>query len=145
MPVSRALGEVAEEPTAMGAAPEESTAPQPEQDSLDVASAASFSTMRDSEGGQVDAGLSLVPVSDLPEGSSASQGLRSSYQESVLMEESIYGLETDPIDSKLDLARAYLDMGDEAGARLVLSEVIKEGNLSQQAEARTLLLRLEVS
>ena len=145
MPVSRALSEVAEEPTAMGAAPEESTAPQPEQDSLDVASAVSFSTMRDSEGGQVDAGLSLVPVSDLPEGSSASQGLRSSYQESVLMEESIYGLETDPVDSKLDLARAYLDMGDEAGARLVLSEVIKEGNESQQAEARTLLLRLEVS
>ena len=60
-------------------------------------------------------------------------------------EESIYGLETDPVDSKLDLARAYLDMGDEKGARLVLTEVIREGNLTQQAEARELLLRLEVS
>jgi FimV-like protein len=36
-------------------------------------------------------------------------------------------------------------MGDEAGARSVLAEVIKEGSLSQQAEARTLLLRLEAS
>jgi len=58
-------------------------------------------------------------------------------------DESIYGVETDPIDSKLDLARAYLDMGDEEGARPVLTEVIRSGNLSQQAEARELLLRLE--
>lgn len=36
-------------------------------------------------------------------------------------------------------------MGDEEGARLVLTEVIREGNLTQQAEARELLLRLEVS
>ena len=60
-------------------------------------------------------------------------------------EESIYGSETDPRDSKLDLARAYLDMGDDEGARPVLMEVIKEGDLAQQAEARELLLRLEVS
>jgi len=60
-------------------------------------------------------------------------------------EESIYGAETDPRDSKLDLARAYLDMGDDEGARPVLMEVIKEGDLAQQAEARELLLRLEAS
>ncbi len=60
-------------------------------------------------------------------------------------DESIYGAETDPRDSKLDLARAYMDMGDEEGARPVLMEVIKEGDLAQQAEARELLLRLEAS
>jgi len=60
-------------------------------------------------------------------------------------DQSIYGAETDPRDSKLDLARAYLDMGDEEGARPVLMEVIKEGDLAQQAEARELLLRLEAS
>ncbi|MCH1611165.1 MAG: hypothetical protein L7S53_07645, partial [Luminiphilus sp.] len=60
-------------------------------------------------------------------------------------DESIYGVETNPVDSKLDLARAYLDMGDEDGARPVLMEVIKEGDLPQQAEARELLLRLEAS
>ena len=61
------------------------------------------------------------------------------------MDESIHGVETNPVDSKLDLARAYLDMGDEDGARPVLMEVIKEGDLAQQAEARELLLRLEAS
>ena len=59
--------------------------------------------------------------------------------------ESIHGLETDPIDSQLDLARAYIDMGDEEGARPVLMSVIKEGDLSQQAQARELLLRIEVT
>ena len=61
------------------------------------------------------------------------------------MDESIHGVETNPVDSKLDLARAYLDMGDEDGARSVLMEVIKEGDLAQQTEARELLLRLEAS
>ena len=61
------------------------------------------------------------------------------------MDESIYGVETNPMDSKLDLARAYLDMGDEDGARPVLIEVINESYLTQQAEARDLLLRLEAS
>lgn len=59
--------------------------------------------------------------------------------------ESIHGLETDPIDSQLDLARAYIDMGDEEGARPVLMSVIKDGDLSQQAQARELLLRIEVT
>ena len=59
--------------------------------------------------------------------------------------ESIHGLETDPIESQLDLARAYIDMGDEEGARPVLMSVIKEGDLSQQAQARELLLRIEVT
>ena len=42
-------------------------------------------------------------------------------------------------------ALTLLEMGDEEGARAVLAEVIKEGNLSQQAEARELLSRFEVS
>ena len=49
------------------------------------------------------------------------------------------------MDSQLDLARAYIDMGDEEGARPVLMSVVKEGDLSQQAEARELLLRIEVN
>ena len=65
--------------------------------------------------------------------------------ETAGVDEPIYGAETDPIDSKLDLARAYIDMGDEDGARPVLMDVIKEGDLAQQAEARELLLRLEAS
>lgn len=45
----------------------------------------------------------------------------------------------DPSDTKLDLARAYLDMGDADGARAMLGEVIKEGSRLQQETARRLL------
>ncbi|MEE4204127.1 MAG: FimV/HubP family polar landmark protein [Halieaceae bacterium] len=55
----------------------------------------------------------------------------------------VYATEADPMDTKLDLARAYIDMGDEEGARPVLEEVIQDGDLQQQAEARELLLRIE--
>jgi len=54
----------------------------------------------------------------------------------------IYSVETDPIDTKLDLARAYIDMGDEDGARPFLEDVINKGDLRQQAEARELLLKI---
>ena len=60
-------------------------------------------------------------------------------------DDSIYGLETDPVDSLLDLARAYIDMGDDESARPVLTQVIEQGSLSQKAEARALLNRLDVS
>ena len=60
-------------------------------------------------------------------------------------DDSIYGLETDPVDSQLDLARAYIDMGDDETARPVLAQVIEQGSLTQQAEARALLDRLDVT
>ena len=47
--------------------------------------------------------------------------------------------ETDENATKLDLARAYIDMGDTEGARDILNEVVAEGNDQQQAEARDLL------
>lgn len=48
----------------------------------------------------------------------------------------------DAIGTKLDLARAYLDMGDPDGARSMLEEVLTEGNESQQGEARRLLAEM---
>jgi pilus assembly protein FimV len=45
----------------------------------------------------------------------------------------------DPVDTKLDLARAYLDMGDPVGARAMLEEVLEEGSQIQKDEARRLL------
>lgn len=44
--------------------------------------------------------------------------------------------------TKLDLAKAYLDMGDKEGAREILEEVIQEGNAEQQENARKLLAAL---
>lgn len=45
----------------------------------------------------------------------------------------------DPVDTKLDLARAYLDMGDPVGARAMLEEVLAEGTQTQKDEAKKLL------
>jgi len=49
---------------------------------------------------------------------------------------------TDESATKLDLARAYIDMGDSEGARDILNEVIDEGNEQQQQEAREMMERL---
>ena len=49
---------------------------------------------------------------------------------------------TDETATKLDLARAYIDMGDTEGARDILDEVITEGNDGQQQEARELIAKL---
>ncbi|HEV2540474.1 MAG TPA: FimV/HubP family polar landmark protein [Frateuria sp.] len=45
----------------------------------------------------------------------------------------------DPIDTKLDLARAYMDMGDADGARAMLEEVMNEGSRTQKDAAQRLL------
>ena len=44
--------------------------------------------------------------------------------------------------TKLDLARAYLEMGDKEGAREILQEVVAEGGLEQQENAKKLLATL---
>ncbi|QKE63732.1 FimV family protein [Aquipseudomonas campi] len=49
---------------------------------------------------------------------------------------------TDETATKLDLARAYIDMGDAEGARDILDEVVAEGNEGQQQEARELISKL---
>ncbi len=46
------------------------------------------------------------------------------------------------IGTKLDLARAYIDMGDSDGAKNILQEVLEEGDGLQQQEARKLLQTL---
>jgi pilus assembly protein FimV len=48
----------------------------------------------------------------------------------------------DAVGTKLDLARAYLDMGDPEGARSMLQEVISEGSEAQRQEARRLLAEI---
>ena len=45
----------------------------------------------------------------------------------------------DENSTKLDLARAYLDMGDSEGARSLLEEVMEEGSADQKQEAEELL------
>ncbi|WP_200626962.1 FimV/HubP family polar landmark protein [Pseudomonas sp. LAM2023] len=49
---------------------------------------------------------------------------------------------SDEVATKLDLARAYIDMGDHQGARDILDEVVKDGDESQRQEAEDMLSRL---
>ncbi|HEF4758213.1 TPA: FimV family protein [Pseudomonas putida] len=49
---------------------------------------------------------------------------------------------TDEVATKLDLAQAYIDMGDTDGARDILNEVVTEGDDGQKSEAREMLSRL---
>jgi len=46
------------------------------------------------------------------------------------------------IDTKLDLARAYIDMGDPGSAKGILEEVLADGDDKQKAEAQKLLKQL---
>lgn len=49
---------------------------------------------------------------------------------------------TDEVATKLDLAQAYIDMGDADGARDILSEVLTEGDEAQRGEAKEMLGRI---
>jgi len=66
-------------------------------------------------------------------------------EEEVVMDEEIdLGLEdlmddTDAIDTKLDLAKAYIEMGDQEGAKNLLDEIYAEGTEEQISVAKKLL------
>ena len=52
------------------------------------------------------------------------------------------GASIDYVETKLDLATAYLDMGDQVGARSLLEEVLREGSDTQQQQAKELLRKV---
>ena len=52
---------------------------------------------------------------------------------------------TDETETKLELARAYVDMGDLQGARDILEEVAEEGSGEQREQAAALLERIGTS
>ncbi|MEE8327264.1 MAG: FimV/HubP family polar landmark protein, partial [Nitrosomonadaceae bacterium] len=43
------------------------------------------------------------------------------------------------IATKIDLARAYQEMGDNDGAKEILQEVLKDGDTEQQESAKSIL------
>lgn len=61
---------------------------------------------------------------------------------SAIEDDIVFAADGDEMSTKLDLARAYLDMGDEDGARQILEEVVVEGGSGQVEEAQVLLDRL---
>jgi pilus assembly protein FimV len=61
-------------------------------------------------------------------------------------EPTVNGANGDPkwqeVATKLDLAKAYEEMGDKDGARELLNEVMREGDAAQQGQAQQLLAKL---
>lgn len=52
------------------------------------------------------------------------------------------GPDEDEVEIKLDLARAYISMGDNEAAGTILDEILGEGSDAQRAEARNLMKQL---
>ena len=50
--------------------------------------------------------------------------------------------DTDEMDTMMDLAKAYIDMGDKDSASNALGEIVKAGNPEQISEAETLLRKI---
>ncbi len=52
------------------------------------------------------------------------------------------GESSDEMDTMMDLAKAYIDMGDKDSASSALGEIVKSGNPAQVTEAETLLRKI---
>ena len=92
------------------------------------------------------AGLEIESSLDAEEVLADDLDLSSDFTEDVLPESDeedlVIAAEANGMSTKLDLARAYLDMGDDDGARQILDEVVAEGSDAHKAEAAELLERI---
>jgi pilus assembly protein FimV len=69
----------------------------------------------------------------------AEAGVKDAPAEIELTMDDIDNADEDPIDIKISLARAYMDMGDRDSANEILQEVLDEGNATQGKLAREML------
>jgi len=77
-----------------------------------------------------------------PKGDGGNEGTRSSVfddDDSADDDGFDFGTAEDAAETKLDLAQAYIEMGDSDGAADILNEVLTEGNPAQRQLARSLL------
>ncbi len=117
-------------------------------DSFDMANEAGATSQSDGSGlsfvdessGDEAFNLSLVDEEGLPE--EDQPGLEA-FENSAGdgLDDDIFA-NVDEIGTKLDLAKAYVDMGDSDGARSILDEVIEEGDDSQKQQAEELLQQM---
>ena len=125
---------------------EPETAPEPEPESvkeappLDLLADSDESLEADFSGLEIEDGEAdeLAPEDlDLSADFSGSELAQEEDDEDLVIAAESSGLST-----KLDLARAYMDMGDDDGARQILEEVLAEGTDELKAEASELLDRI---
>lgn len=156
MPAHAALGDFNIDDYADTEADADATAVAPVLGTPEVAEAATgYPTAADVplEFGDTDAPAGLHAVSDRLDvspdepaaGTAADEGIPLDTMETASapeidgVDDQLGEFNDDPIDTKLDLARAYLDMGDDEGARAMLDEVLREGSQMQKDVATGLL------
>jgi pilus assembly protein FimV len=92
-------------------------------------------------------GTSKLPELDLDLGAAAAAAAESRFSDTQRLDaisipppvNEVEPATMSEVGTKLDLARAYMDMGDPEGARSILEEVLSEGSASQKTEARRLI------
>ncbi len=89
-----------------------------------------------------DEGLSLDEVGGLMKVPAPPPEEPEEPEELVLDTDAFTGVDQEEVETKIDLALAYQDMGDPDDARIILEEVLREGNDDQQQRARELLQAL---
>ncbi len=104
-------------------------------DSETVAASADDDSSLDFDLGDIDeAVITEAPISDTEITDDEIEGLDE-------LGDDAFG-EVDEIGTKLDLAKAYVDMGDADGARSILEEVMEEGDAAQKKQAEELLTQI---
>ena len=130
------------------AAPSEDDIPDLDLDELEVADSAfrsSESLESTDNADQLDVDLDKLdlefgsgdPLARDSQAAFSDQGVSS--LEASLDEDFDFLSEGDEVATKLDLARAYIDMGDRDGASAILQEVLEQGTDVQKQEANMLL------
>jgi len=88
---------------------------------------------------EIDLGAESGETEVMPE-----EGDLMDLDEEIDLDESLEEVDVEEaISTKLDLAKAYIDMGDAEGARSTLEEVMAEGNDEQKKEAQALLDQID--
>jgi pilus assembly protein FimV len=87
----------------------------------------------------LDIGQSTLPDMAATGTDGAKNGLQNGELHGEMTLPSLEPVTISEVGTKLDLARAYMDMGDPDGARNILREVLSEGSVSQKQEANRLL------
>ena len=116
-----------------------------DDESMEVDFTADLGDSLDEELGEIDLDDSELALdSDLSldeEADASASGAEDSASTDEDFDISELSEDLDEVGTKLDLAKAYIDMGDHEGARSILEEVKTEGNAEQQQEAESLLAK----
>ena len=115
-----------------------------DMDDLSIDDDIAFAPTEPTETLDLDAVEELELSNDEKESALSDLDINDANDETVLSEDDELDFleESDEVSTKLDLAKAYMDMGDREGAEDILNEVLEEGNDHQKSDAKALMEKL---